>query len=221
MKIKNNVNYFARKGTMKIVGAAMVALGFLLYFVGWGWIAYILMCVCIPAGAALFIIGSSGRASDEDIDEFIAVKMRDLDPGLDTDRRFSGRVVKGSEPIALEGYEYREGLMFAKTKSGSVRSSELVASVVYILTDAVYLIQRRISLISDEVEDSVRDIPFGDILSAELVEEAGSFTFNKNLFRVKAMHLRIQMKDGGEILIPVHDDMRSENAVSAINRVVG
>ena len=75
MKIKSNTNYFTRNDTLKIVGAAMAALSFLLYFVGWGWVAYILMCVFIPAGAVLFIVGSSGRASDKDIDEFIAVKM--------------------------------------------------------------------------------------------------------------------------------------------------
>ena len=221
MKVKNNENYFLKKGTLKIVGAAMAALGFLLYFVGWGWISYIIICTFIPIGAALFIVGSSGRSSDEDIDEFISVKMRELDPGLETDKKYSSRLVKNDGFFELEGYEFREGLMFQKTKSGSVRSSEFTKTLMYFLTDGVYLISRRISLITDEAgEDVILELPIGEIDRAEIGEEMKSFSFNGNLFRVKDMRLRILMKDGKEISLPIHDDLRSEGAAERINRAV-
>ena len=221
MKIKNNVNYFNKKGSLKIWGVAMVALGFLLYYFGWGWISYILMCTFIPAGAVLFIVGSSGRASDEDIDEFIEIKMRDLDPSLDTDKSYATRIIKGTEPFTLEGYEFSEGLMYQKTKSGSVRSSEFTKSILYVLTDAVYVVTRRISLISDEEgKDTVRELAIGEIERAEICEEIKSFTYNKNLFRVKDLKLRISMKNGDPLIIPIHDDLRSEGAAEAINRAV-
>ena len=221
MKIKNNVNYFNKKGSLKIWGVAMVALGFLLYYFGWGWISYILMCTFIPAGAVLFIVGSSGRASDEDIDEFIEIKMRDLDPSLDTDKSYATRIIKGTEPFTLEGYEFSEELMYQKTKSGSVRSSEFTKSILYVLTDAVYVVTRRISLVSDEEgKDTVRELAIGEIEKAEICEEIKSFTYNKNLFRVKDLKLRISMKNGDPLIIPIHDDLRSEGAAEAINRAV-
>lgn len=221
MKIKNNVNYFLKKGTLKFIGVAMAALGFLLYFVGWGWIAWITICTFIPAGAVLFIVGSSGRASDEDIDEYISIKMRELDPNLDLDKKYSARIVKGNETFELEGYEFREGLMYQKAKNGSVRSSEFSRSILYVLADGIYIVTRSISLVSDEaVEDVVRECLFEDIERAEITEEAKRFEFNKNVFNVKDLRLKIKLKNGGEISLPIHDDLRSEGAADKINRAI-
>ena len=219
--IKNNVNYFCKDGKLKAWGVVMVALGFLLYYFGWGWISYILMCLCIPAGAVLFIIGSSGRASDEDIDGLIEVKMRGLDPSLDTDKRYASRIPKGFEPIRLEGYELRDGLMFRKAKDGALRSSEFTGSVLYVLTDAIYLVKRTFSLISDEEPtEGVHELSFDSISRAEIFEETRSFAFKKNLFRAKVLRLRLVLESGEEISLPIHDDLRSESAVELINRAV-
>lgn len=221
MKIKNNVNYFTKNDSLKFVGVAMVALGFLLYFVGWGWISYILMCVCIPLGAVLFIVGSSGRSGDDDIDEFIAVKLRELDPKLELDKDYAKRVMKHFDPIEIEGYEYRDDLMFAKTKNGSVRSSEFVKSIVYYLNDALHITSRRVSLISDgEGEDKVYELLYDDIDRLELSEENKRFIFNKKSFAVKDLRLRIVMKNGDPVELPIHDDLRSEQIVENVNHII-
>jgi hypothetical protein len=221
MKVKNNENYFLKKGTLKYVGVAMAALGFLLYYVGWGWISYIVMCTCLPGGAVLFIVGSSGRAADEDIDEYIAVKMRGISRERELEKNFSARLSPLDSFYELEGYELSEGLMFAKTKGGSVRSSVFTKTLVYILTDGLYLVGRSISLIDEEkCEDRAGELLFSDMERAEICEEMKSFNFRGNLFRVKDMRLKIVMKSGEEISIPMHDDLRSELIVERINREI-
>ena len=221
MKIKNNVNYFAKNNSLKFVGVAMVALGFLLYYFGWGWPAYILMCVCIPLGAALFIVGSSGRSGDDDIDEYIAVKMRDLDPKLDINKDYAKRVMKHYEAMEIEGYEYRDGLMFKKTKVGSVRSSEYVRSVIYFLEDAFHITSRRISIISEEdVSDNVYELSLDEVDRLALSEESKRFIFRKTSFSVKDTRLCVIMKNGEKIELPIHDDLRSEQIVESANRIL-
>lgn len=221
MKIKNNVNYFTKNDTLKFIGVAMVVLGFVLYYVGWGMLSWILICACIPVGAVLFIVGSSGRASDDDIEEFINVKSRELDPNLDLDKDYSKRIMKHTETLELEGYEYREDLMFAKTKKGSVRTSEFVRSVIYILNDALHFTVRRISLISDEeTADVKREIFFDDIERLEISEEQKRFVFRKKTFSVKDKRLVVVMKNGESMSIPVHDDLRSEQIVENINHII-
>ena len=221
MKLKNNVNYFKKNDSLKFIGAAMAILGFLLYYVGWGWISYIIICTFIPAGAVLFIVGSSGRASEDDIDEFIKIKTRELDPNLDLDKDYSKRIMKHSEAINAEGYEYRQGLMFKKPKSGTVRSSEYTASVIYTLTDAFHLTSRSFSLVSDEEPvTSSREISFDSIKTVEFRDETKRLTFGGNSFSVKDTRLFFVMNDDSEISIPVHDDLNSENLAENFNHIL-
>ena len=221
MKIKNNVNYFKKSDSLKFIGAAMAVLGFLLYYVGWGMISWILLCTFIPLGAVLFIVGSSGRASDDDIDEFISIKSRDLDPNLDLKKDYAKRIMKYSETVELEGYEFRDDLMFTKTKKGSVRTSEFVRTVIYTLTDAIHLTVRRISLVSDEEPaDTTHEIAFDDIERLEISEEQKRFIFNKKTFSVKDKRLNVIMKNGETVSLPVHDDLRSEQIAENINHVL-
>lgn len=221
MKIKNNVNYFIKNDSLKFIGIAMVVIGFLLYYMGWGYLAYILMSLFIPAGAVLFIVGSSGRSSDEDIDEYIEVKFRDFDTNIDLDKDYAPRIAKNSEKTLLSGYELREGLMFTKTKKGSVRSSEYVRSVIYMLNDGVYLLSGKISLVSDEArEDRVYELGFDDIAEVKISEEQKRFTFRKKLFSVKDLRLVIELRNGETVSVPIHDDLRSEHTAEMINRAI-
>ena len=221
MKIKNNVNYFTKGDSLKFVGAAMVALAFLLYFVGWGWISWILICTFFPVGAVLFIVGSSGRSGDDDIDEYIAVKTRELDPNLDLNKDYAQRIMKYSEAVEIEGYEFRDGLMYTKTKKGVVRSSEFTKTVIYTLTDALHITSRTVPLTTDEERaDRVLELPYEDIVRAELSEEQRRFVFNKKSFSVKELRFCVVMANGETVSMPIHDDLRSEQLVENVNRIL-
>lgn len=221
MNIKNNVNYFTKTDTLKYVGIGMAALGFFLYWFGWGWISYLIICTFIPAGAVLFVVGSSGRANDSDLDELIEVKMRELDPNLDLDKDYKGRIMKHSETVEISGYEYGDGIMVAKMKNGTVRSSKFTKTVIYTLSDALHLTSRSVSLITDdECQTNTYEIPFEKIEKTELFEETKSIVFNKNSFRVKIVRFVIVMSDGSELSFPIHDDMSSETLVENTNRII-
>ena len=111
--------------------------------------------------------------------------------------------------------------MFRKAKDGALRSSEFTGSVLYVLTDAIYLVKRTFSLISDEEPtEGVHELSFDSISRAEIFEETRSFAFKKNLFRAKVLRLRLVLESGEEISLPIHDDLRSESAVELINRAV-
>ena len=199
----------------------MAALGFLLYFVGWGIISWIITCTFIPAGAVLFIVGSSGRSGDDDIDDYIALHTRELDPGLDLDKNFAKRISKHRAPVEIRGYEFGEDLMYAKMKNGTVRTSEYTASVIYMLIDGLYIVSRNISLISDEERaDKIFELPYGEIDRVTLSSETKNFIFNKKSFTAKDTRLCIDMKGGDSVSLPIHDDLNSEQLVENIDRIL-
>jgi len=147
---KSHINYFKRSDSLKYIGIVLAVLGVFLYMFGWSYISYIIATIALPIGGALFIIGSSGRASDGDINEYITKRTEGIEIDLENNPSIKKRLLKQIPVETVEGYEYRDGLMVTKAKDGSIRSSEYTKSVLYSLSDALHIVSRRISIVSDE-----------------------------------------------------------------------
>ena len=150
MENKHNLNYFKKSGWQKPLGAGLFIAGVLLFLFGWSYFSYILSIIFVLLGIALFLIGSSLRATDSDIDEFITKNLADFNVRLEEDKNYSRRILKHIPREELEVYKYDDGLMFTKTKTGNLRSSEYVKSIIYILSDGLYVASRSISIVSGE-----------------------------------------------------------------------
>ncbi len=218
MNIKHNKNYFQKGELLKYVGAAMAVLGAVMFLFGWSYLSYILSLICIPAGLILFFVGVGGRSNDSDLDQDIRNKTEGFEVQLEEDKKYSKRILKHLPPVMIEGYEYTDGLMFAKAKNGTVRSSEFTRSFVCLLSDALYLSCRTVSLVSEEVKDQAFEILYDDIKQVEMVREEKKVVFMKKAFPVKRACLTVTYGEGLTVALPMHDDMDSERLIETIRK---
>ena len=220
MNIKQNINYFKRSGSTRIVGIALVILGFILFYFGWGWISYIIMTASIPAGAVLFIIGSSGRSDESVIDTCIEECTKGLEVELEANIKYKNRIQKHIPPETIEGYEYTEGSMLRYAKNGSLRSSDYTKAIIYTLTDAICISARTISVISDEAKSFFVEIPFSSIKTFEIQQIDKSLTFMKKSFSVRPFRLVIEYDGGICLSLPINNSINSDRLVERINKEI-
>lgn len=216
---KSQVNYFKKSDTIKYVGIVLAALGVFLYVFGWGYISYIIATVTLPVGGVLFIIGSSGRASDSDIEEYITKRTERTELDLENNPGIKKRLLKQFPVEVIEGYEYREGLLVTKAKNGSVRTSEYTKSVLYPLSDAIYIVSRKISLISDESHDNAFEIPYTSIKDIKLEEETRP-VLGKKSFKVSNVRFVIEYDNEKTISLPARDNASLDSFIEKLKRIM-
>ena len=220
MNIKQNINYFKKSESTKLIGIGLVILGFVLFYFGWGWISYILMSLSIPVGVVLFIIGSSGRSDESVIETCIQNGTEGLELELEKDTKYKKRILKHISPETVEGYEYNEGVMLKKSKSGSLQSSEYTKAIIYILSDAIYVNARTVSVVSEQVKNTTVEIPYGMITKFAVEQEEKSLTFMKKTFEVQPFRLVIEYGDGLSLSLPINNSINSDCFVEKINKLI-
>ena len=217
---KNNENYFSKKYILRPLGAVMGILGFLIYFMAWNYVFYILMSIFIPGGIVLFIIGSVGNSSESDLTDMIEEKTIGLEVRFEEDKyRATRLLVFGFTPVTHEGHVYKDGLMFKKAKSGTLRTSEYTKAIVYPLNDGLYITRRDFSLVEDKVENTVYDIPYEELGAIEIVRERRRFYFNKKSFEAKITEVLISRGEE-TISLPIHDDITADEYVEKLNKLI-
>ena len=224
MDFRNNINYFKKKDSIKGIGGALLIIGLFFLWLGigyLGWFAWIFMIFAIPSGLLMFILGSTISSNDGDIDECIEKKCKGLELDLEGDKNFAKRVLKNIDPTVAKGYEYNEKeLMFRKDKRGSWRSSKYTKSIIYVLSDALYINSRTFSLISDDEENRCVEILYDTVDSVEMKEEENILQVGKNSFSVKKYRLVIKYGEGITFSTPINNDIRSEEFVETLNKMI-
>jgi len=220
MNFKQNLNYFKSSERTKTIGIALMVLSVALYFFGWGYISYILMCISLPAGLFLFFWGSGRRSTDNEIDECIKKLTTGLETALIEDQDFAKKLNKNFSQIAIQSYEFDDGLMFTKSKAGSVRSSRYTKAVIFVLQDSLYILKRSFSLVADDVKDSNYEMSFSDIDGLELSHIEKNLVFEKKTFKVKCVKLNIVC--GGETVLSLFapDDVNTEQMIERLNSII-
>lgn len=216
---KNSVNYFKKSDTPQYVGGGLLIVSLAALWLGWGMISYIFAIIGTPVGFILFLIGASGKVSDQDMDNYIENKMADLKTDIDNDRRYQAKLLKHLKEYTAEGYLFPDGVMIKKRKDGSLRSSEFSRAKIRILSDRLYILHRQMSLISDETVTEKHEIELDRITSVTVERDSKRMTFNKNTFFTKPCHLRIGF-DNTVLSLPIADAITSDELVEAINRQI-
>ena len=181
--IKGNVNHFIKSGWMKSTGIILLVAGIACLFFGRGIATYVLTALLVPTGIVFFIVGASIRLTDSEIEEFAAKKYEDFEARLELDKNYSKRMLQHMRAETLESYLYEEGLMFTRSNMGFVRSSQHQKAIIHILSDAVYVSVRKISLVEDKVFNAVFEIPYEKIKDVFIKREERRFEFNKKSFK--------------------------------------
>lgn len=216
---KNSVNYFKKSDTPQYVGGGLLIVSLAALWLGWGMISYIFAIIGTPLGFILFLIGASGKVSDQDMDNYIENKMADLKIDIDNDRRYQIKLLRHLKEYTAEGYLFSDDVMIKKRKDGSLRSSEFSRAKIRILSDRLYILHRQMSLISDETVTEKHEIELDRITSVTVDRDSKRMTFNKNTFFTKPCHLRIGF-DNTVLSLPIADAITSDELAEAINRQV-
>ena len=222
MNYKNNIGYFAKSDDMRTTGLGLLIGGFAALCLGFAtsYILYIIGGPLIIVGAVLYVIGAAGRSSDEDIKSCIARGCEGMEVDLSEDRAYNKRIMPKTEPEVLKDFEYREGLMLTRSKSNSLRSSEYTKTILYFLTDGLYIVTRTFSLVEDNVRNAALEIPFLVTDTVEIVRETPTLHFGKKTFNTHYARLVIRYEDGKVLNVPIHDDITADQLAERIMKMV-
>ena len=218
---KNNINYFKKKDQVKLVGGGLLIVGLFMLWLRFGMLSWILAPVFVPVGLGLFLYGSITSSSENDIDAMIEKNSTGLEVDFSEDRHYNKRVINEIAPKIAEGYEYvGDDLMFRRDKKGTWRSSKYTKYIIYVLTDELYINRRTISLISDEVDQKMLEVPYNTIDIIELKDVTNSIVVGKNTFNVKKSRFVITVGGKEVFSAPMNNDIKSEEYVEMLNKMV-
>ena len=189
---KNFINYFNRSDGTASLGMGMLIAGALLFWLGWSfyWLFFFIGVPMLPAGFALYIYGTTGRADEDELKKIIkentdAITFSDIKES----NEYRGRMTKKPVEEIFTGYVFSENVLIKKAKSGAMVSSEHVCAKMLILSDAFYIRSRSFSFVSDEKHESEIEIPFSSIEKIEIERDSESFQIGKKEFVTKTCFL--------------------------------
>ena len=220
MNFKKNINYFTKTDLMKNLGIALMALGLLLLVFGWSYLSFVLMSVSIPTGLILFLVGTSRRTGEKELDAMLERATADVAPAPEKAEKLARRAVKKPAPIYAAGYELRDGLMLTKAKNGSTRSSEYTRSYLMPLSDALYITSRTVSLIEDAKEERELEIPYCEIETVALLREEQTLTFQNEGFRTRDCRFSITYRTGEQFSVPMQNDVLTEQFAEELQALI-
>lgn len=218
--LKENINYFEKNDTMKFAGIATIVISAILYFFGWSYFSYIIACVGIPAGIVILVLGTVGKSNEEDINNYINKHTQEIKIDVEDNRSIAKRVLKNPAPLIVEGDVYKEGIMIKKTKEGKLRSSLYAKSVIYPLSDALYIVSKTVSVVSEDSESFAVEIPYSSITSFGTKEEKLNITFNKKSYIAKKYELSVEDSNGNIYSVPIENSISTDNFVKKLDEMI-
>ena len=214
-----SINYFLKTDTLKVVGAIVLALGLISLAIGIGIAGLIIAIIGTPVGIVLFIVGSSGKATDDDMEADLEKKMIDFRIDIDNERRYKIKLLPNQKDITIEGYNFDGDRMLKRLTSGCIRTDSFTRTKIRLLSDRIYILTRTISHISDESSTTIHEIMLEDFIVAGIQRAQKEIIFNGNKFSVKTCHLVITTADS-VLSFPIIDAITSDELVNTLDRHV-
>ena len=216
MSNKQNVNYFKMNDLMEYIGIGLMTISLPIFIFAYGYI-WFLSCFMLPIGVVLFIIGVSIRSNEKDILNALKRKTDGVVIPYDNLGINERRINRKLQIEVLEDFEYESGLMYKRGKRGII-SSKYTKTAIYMLTDALYISTKTVSLISDEAKSKKFEISYDTIEEVRIDKDEKSVTFDKKVFKVVEERLVIRHGGGYKFSVPIHADIRAEGVADRINK---
>ena len=217
-QLKRNLNYFTKSDTPLYVGIGLLVVGVALFFFGYGYISYVIASILAPVGLVLALVAASRRVTDADMDACIAKLTEGMEVDLVENPKFAKRMLKQIPMIKLQNYIFDNALAHKYAKNGAVRTEKLETSLIYALDTELYVVHRCFSLLADECDTQVYEIPYTDIESIEITEQQTKMTFGKNTRTVAYSLLTI--KGASTLGLPMQSNADTDEFVSRVKRVL-
>ncbi len=212
-------NYFLKSDTLKYVGAGVLIASLSCLALRLGIFSIILVLLGTPTGIILFIVGSTSRFNDDDIEAQLQSKLLGQQIDIDNEKRFHLKLLKHQKDITLEGYRYSDDMMYKKLKSGVIRSSVFTRTKLRILSDRLYIVSRDVPLLTDEVTETVYEITYDNIKNISILRDEKKIVFNNTTFFIKPCYFSI-VTENEELLFPIIDAVTSDDLIFNINRQI-
>lgn len=200
---KRHLKYFSGSDDLRLFGTILMATsGFLFvwtWYMMWSYALYLLTFILLPIGVTLFVLGSVGKSTDEDIDGVISLLSSAADIDNEKDAAIIRRQLKKPSPEIISGYDYSDGLMFRKTKSGVVRSEVFKKATILPLTDSLYVSFATVNIPCESVKKEIFELPYNEIEEIRVVSERKTIRFAKKSFSVNDS--RFEIVSNGNILL--------------------
>lgn len=216
---KRHLKYFSSKDTRPIGTSMMAASGVLFlwnWYVWYFYALYVCMLVLLPIGLALFIIGSIGRSTDEDIDRLLTHLLEETDAAQEQDTDFVRKHLKSPPSEIISGYEYSDGLMFKKGKNNVIRSSLYKRATLHPMESSIYVSCTTVNIPCEAVEKNIFELPYRDIEEIRVVSQRKVIRFLKKSFSVTDS--RLEIISHGEVLLslPAKESASLDSFLQAI-----
>ncbi len=219
-QIKRNRNYFTKTDTMLYVGIGLLVVGIILFFFGYGYVSYVLASIAAPVGLVLMLVGASQRVTDADIDACIAKQTEGMAVDLVENPKFQKRMLAHIPMLPLQGYVYDDAKLHKYAKSGSVRSELFDSALIYALDTELYVVRRRISLLSEqEPETEIIEIPYVSMEKPEIANESVKLTFGKQTRTVNYSLLCLKWEER-TLQLPMQSNNDVDEFITKIARVL-
>ncbi|MBQ9121093.1 MAG: hypothetical protein IJY12_01870 [Clostridia bacterium] len=215
---KSNLGFFNKWGGGEALGIGIMAVGFVLLWLGRGYFYRIAGAVLLFGGLAVFFIMGAGISSEKNIREEIQQKCEGIFIELQGDSHFFRRVPAEPKEYILEGFVYDNDVCLKTARNGDVISSLYQYVKMQILNDAFYIRTRTFSLISDACEDTTYDVHFDTVEDIRIQKSEESRVYRGKTFTVKPCHVVIVYDGGKELWLPKEDDIYNEDFVLELKK---
>ncbi len=227
-KIKDGSLYFRQKDIMRPLGAGLLIVGLVWFYIGMSMASYYIPCIITPLGLVLFIVGGSRHISDNDVAEQLARAMLDYDKPITDMTGYERVVLKQPSPVETAAYSFgTDAAYFKKGKNGTPISDRYTGAHFFFTRDTLMVIGRRVSMteLSEDPTTGVREFEDTYLLTgiAATLDEHSTTVKLSNTDKelaVKWHELVITEREGGaELLrIAVRNDMDVSDLCEEINR---
>ncbi len=209
-------NYFNKGDRSKYIGIALISISIILFFVGMGWISYIIMCTAFPIGLAILLIDSLNKFSDTDIDEFI-LKEKQSSQDRINELYQAYDIKEQGHNVVVEGYVFDKNALIKQGRDGVIRTTEYV--VTHMLLSSKYLIifENHIDILNAKTTDAQKKISVDDIRDINVLSDLKTFEYKKRTYRVRQSFLTFKHK-GEDVQFIVQDSFALDEFLAKIKR---
>ena len=217
---KRHLKYFNGGDDIRFIGTVMMAISGLLFlwtwYVWYSYVLYILMIILFPVGLALYIIGSLGRSTDDEIDGVISRLSSAADIDKEKDAELLRKQLSRPLPEIISGYDYSDGLMFRKSKKGAIRSEQFKKATLLPLNEGLYISCATVNIPCESVKKEIFELPYGDIEEIRVVSQRKTVRFSKKSFSVNDSRLEIISKGNIVLSLPAKESATLDSFVKDI-----
>ncbi len=213
-------NYFKRGELLLFVSVGAIVVSVVLFLFGYSWISYYQFFFVLPAGIALLVFHSVTTAGEGDLDRYLTDRTQDLCAEWFEKNGRQKELLGTPAPVYTDGYEYREGALLRRDRKSHLRSTWYTKAILYPTEEALGIVSRTVSLVSEEIESLDMQIPYTEIRNIALVREKKRIAVGKKSVPTTAERLVIEYGELETLAVPMRDSVDTDTWIEKVRGLI-